>query len=300
MAGDVYVPLTELEEEAELAREEFVARFRGNTLAAYLGDLDAWFDWCAEQPVPVLDIKRVHFARYDRWMEVTKGYAPSTRDRRISTVCSFYRNALADERITADPTRYIHRPKVPKESQTLGLSYDEFVCFLKAARALGPIDHAVACLLGLLGLRCTEALSVNVEDLSEERGHRVLRVVGKGAKRVLIPLPAPVAEIIDLAVAGRPAGPLLRTRTGARMTRSAVCRTVARICRKAGISKRISPHSLRHTYVTQLLDAGAALREVQIAARHADPRQTMRYDRAREQLDRHANYVLAARMAGDI
>jgi site-specific recombinase XerD len=57
---------------------------------------------------------------------------------------------------------------------------------------------------------------------------------------------------------------------------------------------------LRHTFVTQLLDAGASLRDVQIAARHADPRITMRYDRARVQLDRHVNYVLAARVAGAI
>jgi integrase/recombinase XerD len=152
--------------------------------------------------------------------------------------------------------------------------------------------------LGMLGLRCTEALSVNIEDLSEERGHRVLRVIGKGDKPALIPLPGPVAEVIDLAVAGRTSGPVLRTRSGARMTRSAVRRSVARICKEAGITKRISPHSLRHTYVTQLLDAGAGVRDVQIAARHTDPRQTMRYDRAREQLDRHANYVLAARMSG--
>jgi integrase/recombinase XerD len=57
------------------------------------------------------------------------------------------------------------------------------------------------------------------------------------------------------------------------------------------------PHMLRHTYVTSMLDAGVDLRDVQIAARHADPRTTMRYDRARKNLDRHANYILAAYMA---
>jgi integrase/recombinase XerD len=77
-------------------------------------------------------------------------------------------------------------------------------------------------------------------------------------------------------------------------------RLVRNICRAAGIGARIFPHSLRHTYVTQLLDAGASLRDVQIGARHADPRITMRYDRARLQLDRHVNYVLAARVAGSI
>src|SRR6266550_4600977 len=60
---------------------------------------------------------------------------------------------------------------------------------------------------------------------------------------------------------------------------------------------RAHPHMLRHTYVTTMLDAGADLRDVQIAARHADPRTTMRYDRARNNLDRHPNYILAAYMA---
>jgi site-specific recombinase XerD len=84
------------------------------------------------------------------------------------------------------------------------------------------------------------------------------------------------------------------------MDRQAAARIVRNTCRAAGISARISPHSLRHTYVTQLLDASASLRDVQIGARHADPRVTMRYDRARLQLDRHVNYVLAARVAGAI
>ncbi len=66
----------------------------------------------------------------------------------------------------------------------------------------------------------------------------------------------------------------------------------------AGIQiARAHPHMLRHTYVTTMLDAGADLRDVQIAARHADPRTTMRYDRARNNLDRHPNYILAAYMA---
>ena len=63
---------------------------------------------------------------------------------------------------------------------------------------------------------------------------------------------------------------------------------------------RMHPHMLRHTYVTTMLDAGVDLRDVQIAARHADPRTTMRYDRARNNLDRHPNYILAAYMASEV
>jgi len=81
------------------------------------------------------------------------------------------------------------------------------------------------------------------------------------------------------------------------MDRYAADRTVKRPCRAAGITKRISHHSLRHSFITAALDAGVPLRDVQEAASHADPRTTMRYDRVRQSLDRHATYVVAAFIA---
>ena len=82
------------------------------------------------------------------------------------------------------------------------------------------------------------------------------------------------------------------------MDRHAATRRLKALAKTAGVSTvRMHPHMLRHTYVTTMLDAGIDLRDVQIAARHADPRTTMRYDRARNNLDRHANYILAAFMA---
>jgi integrase/recombinase XerD len=82
------------------------------------------------------------------------------------------------------------------------------------------------------------------------------------------------------------------------MNRCAADRTVKRLARRAGIRKRISPHSLRHSFITAALDAGVPLGDVQEAASHADPRTTMRYDRGRQSLDRHATYVVAAFVAG--
>jgi site-specific recombinase XerD len=82
------------------------------------------------------------------------------------------------------------------------------------------------------------------------------------------------------------------------MDRHCATRRLRALARVAGIATdRMHPHMLRHTFVTTMLDAGVDLRDVQIAARHADPRTTMRYDRARKNLDRHPNYVLAAYMA---
>ncbi len=153
-------------------------------------------------------------------------------------------------------------------------------------------------MLGLLGLRIFEATGADIADLGEEHGHRVLRVCGKGTKVVLVPLPPAAGRAIDQAIGARADDPILLNSRGTRMDRHAATRRLRRLAENAGV--RITsphPHMLRHTFVTTMLDAGVDLRDVQIAARHADPRTTMRYDRARKNLDRHPNYILDAYMA---
>ena len=120
----------------------------------------------------------------------------------------------------------------------------------------------------------------------------------KGAKVVLVPLPPAVSRAIDRAMGARISGPILLNSRGARMDRHAATRRLQRLAEAAGVRiTRPHPHMLRHTFVTTMFDPGVDLRDVQIAARHADPRTTMRYDRARKNLDRHPNYILAAYMA---
>ena len=84
-----------------------------------------------------------------------------------------------------------------------------------------------------------------------------------------------------------------------RLDRHGAARIVRQVARRAGITKPVGPHTLRHAFIiTAALDAGVPLRDVQEAASHADPRTTMRYDRARGSLDRHATYIVAAYLAG--
>jgi integrase/recombinase XerD len=147
-------------------------------------------------------------------------------------------------------------------------------------------------------LRIFEATGADITDLGEEHGHRVLRVCGKGTKVVLIPLPPAVGRAIDQAAGPRASGPILLNGCGARMDRHAATRRLRRLAEDARLRiTRLHPHMLRHTFVTTMLDAGVDLRDAQIAVRHADPRTTMRCDRARTNLDRHPNYILAAYMA---
>ena len=170
---------------------------------------------------------------------------------------------------------------------------------LTAAReSANPNDFALVAMLGLLGLRIFEATGAEVTDLGEEHGHRILKGHGKGDRIVLVPLPPAVGRALDRAVAGRSEGPILRNRRGLRMDRHAGTLRLRHLADTGGVRiARMHPHMLRHTFVTTMLDAGVDLRDVQIAARHADPRTTMRYDRARNNLDRHPNYILAAFMA---
>ena len=103
---------------------------------------------------------------------------------------------------------------------------------------------------------------------------------------------------LDLYTGDRTMGPIFLGVEGGRMDRYCADRMVKRLVKRAEIDKRISPHSLRHSFITAALDAGVPLRDVQEAASHADPRTTMRYDRARRSLDRHATYIVSTFIAG--
>ncbi|MGH9156567.1 MAG: tyrosine-type recombinase/integrase [Acidimicrobiales bacterium] len=126
-------------------------------------------------------------------------------------------------------------------------------------------------------------------------GHRTLRILGKGNKPATIPL-VPSARTIDLAIGERCEGPILRRRDGHRLDRRTAHRWVRSIGKRAGLD--LHPHMLRAAFIMAALDAGVPLRDVQIAARHADPRTTTIYDRRRQNFDRHAAYVVVAFVAG--
>ncbi len=115
---------------------------------------------------------------------------------------------------------------------------------------------------------------------------------------VTIPLAPRTARAIDLAIGERTGGPVFLATDGRRLDRHGAGRVVRRTARRAGIGKVVTPHTLRHAFITAALDAGVPLRDVQEAASHADPRTSMRYDRARGSLDRHATYNVAANDAG--
>jgi integrase/recombinase XerD len=173
----------------------------------------------------------------------------------------------------------------------------ELGAFLFAAERFDHDHAALGVLLGLNGLRVSEACGTNIEDLGFQRGHRTLHIIGKGNKPAIIPLVPRAARTIDLAVEERSEGPIIRRRDGQRLDRRTAHRWVRSIGRRAGLGD-VHPHMLRAGFIMAALEAGVPLRDVQIAARHADPRTTTIYDHRRENFDRHAAYVVVAFVAG--
>jgi integrase/recombinase XerD len=296
VSSDRLVPVTD---QLRLAVAAYLARFKGRSREHTESDLRCYLAWCAQRSLDPLAARRPHLELYLRWMQEVRLFKPSTVSRRFSVAAGFYRTCVIDGLLEHSPAEHVRRPPVPLESPTLGFTHLQFEALLTAARdSRNRYDFALVAMLGLLGLRIFEATGADIADLGEEHGHRVLRMCGKGTKIVLIPLPPAVGRAIDRAIGARTHGPILLNSRGTRMDRHAATRRLRRLAETAGVPiARPHPHMLRHTFVTTMLDAGVDLRDVQIAARHADPRTTMRYDRARKNLDRHPNYILAAYMA---
>src|SRR5262249_34716637 len=199
-------------DEAQLAAAGFLARYGGRTLEAYRHDLRGFFQWAADVGIAVLEPTRPHIELYRSMLE-ERGLAASTIDRRLSSVCGFYRFAHIDGRIALNPAPYVRRPPV-HASDARGLDRSELGVFLFTAEQYDHAHSALAVLLGLNGPRVSEACAPNTGDLGLGRGHRPLRIGGKANKPAVIPLVPRTARTVDLAIGERGEGPMLRRRDG--------------------------------------------------------------------------------------
>ena len=286
---------------AQLAAVSYLARYSGHTQEPYASQLRRWFAWCETNGLdPLIGIQRAHVELYIRQLGES-GLMDSSVNTMMHGVRGFFRFAHIDGSIPADPAVYARLPKVHRdESRTQGLDRLELIRFLQVAQTISTHHGALAYLLGINALRASEAAAVRIEDYAETlRGHRVLHLVGKGNRPATMPLTVPVLRVLEACRGERTPGPLvLRPVSGKPIDRRDAYRMVARIAKAAGIPRHVSPHSLRHAAITNALDAGVPLRDAQILARHADPRTTEHYDRARGNLDRHGVHFLTAYVAG--
>jgi site-specific recombinase XerD len=277
---DVVVSVEPLFTETErIALAGFLAGYSGLTRDAYTLDLRMFTTWCHQHRLHLFQARRADIECFGRDMEA-RGRARATIARRLCTIAGFYRYAVEEELLEHSPVVHVRRPRLDYESHAIALDRNEVGSLLVAAGLGAPNEHALISLLAINGLRISEALGADIDKLGLEREHRTLTVLRKGGKIVTIPLAPRTARAIDLAIGERLDGPIFLRPDGQRMDRHCASRIVRRVTRRAGVDKPIGPHTLRHAFITAALDAGVPLRDVQEAASHADPRTTMRYDRA--------------------
>jgi integrase/recombinase XerD len=220
--------------------------------------------------------------------------------RHLSSIRSFFHFLLAEEMVTTDPTEHLSSPKqwstIPKFLNREQI--DKLIAAPDCAKPSGLRDRAMLELLYATGVRVTELILLRMSNVDFRLG--VVRVTGKGNKQRMVPVhQAALSSISDYVKRGRPG--LLKGRTspylfvtarGGAMTRQAFWTSIKLNGRKAGIFHSLSPHVLRHTFATHLLEGGADLRSVQTMLGHADLSTTEIYthvvrSRLRDTLDRH-------------
>ncbi len=268
-----------------LALAGYLAGYRGLTREAYALDLRQFTTWCRIRSLPLFAVRRADIESFARDLE-TLGRARATVTRRLSTIAGFYKYAVEEELLDHSPAAHVRRPRVDYESHAVALDRNELGALLVAAGLGPPVEHALISLLALNGLRVSEATGADIEHLGLERqgGH-----YSAGATHGPGDRPNHRGTRRRSRVHGR-------GRAAARPVRRRADRPQDRPPRRDQRGRHAS-HAAARVHHRQL-DAGVPLRDVQEAASHADPRTTMRYDRARGSLDRHATYIVAAYVAG--
>lgn len=273
----------------------YLLRYPPNTRRIYQSHINQWVAWCRDHGVEPLLIQRAHIEAWGRYLGEVRKLKPSSVKAKLNCICGMYKFAHLDGMLLTNPAAYVRRPKVDFVSTTNSLSRSELADILKHAEAESWSTYTMICLLGLNGLRIGELLAIDVEHLGYERGFRTLHLPHrKGGRVSTLSLAVRTAYAVEQTLAGRQTGPLLLGRNGQRLDIAAARRTLRRLCRKAGITKRISPHGLRHSFVTLALDAGVPERDVMASTGHLHPQMITYYDRHRGSIERNATHAVAA------
>jgi len=250
----------------------------GQDLDSYLRDLER---------MRIEDPHRITRAHLDRHLSTLarRGLSKRSQARHLSTLRSFHRFLVAEKLTSHDPSEELAPPKVVPKLPVF-LTHQEVEALLAApdARtALGARDLAMLRLLYATGLRVSELVRLSINDLNLQAGYLV--ATGKGRKQRLVPVGELAAASIrqylgsarSVLLKGRASTALFVGRGARTLTRQGFWKLINGYARKSGIRRRISPHKLRHSFATHLLEGGADLRSVQAMLGHADLSTTQIY-----------------------
>jgi integrase/recombinase XerD len=263
-----------------------------NTLGAYKADLIALNRRLAERDVALVDASRADILDYIAW-RVESGAKPRSTARQLSSFRRFYRYLVREGALAEDPTAQIAMPKIGR-ALPQSLTEEEVEALLSAPTVSDPLGHRDRAMLEVLyatGVRVSELINLKLSQLNLNQG--VLRIFGKGDRERLIPLGDEAQDWLREFIDGprveilleRQTDYLFPTRRGDRMTRQAFWHIIKRYAKKAGIQKKLSPHTVRHAFAPHLLNHGADLRVVQLLLGHSDLSTTQIYTHvARERM----------------
>ena len=270
-----------------------------NTLRAYRADLLALNRRLASREVDLVRAKPADILEYLSW-RVQTGAQPRSSARQLSSFRRFFRHLLREGVVERDPTAQIAMPKMGR-GLPHSLTEEEVEALLAAPVISLPLGHRDRAMLELLyatGVRVSELVNLKLSQVNLNQG--VLRIIGKGDRERLIPLGSEAQDWLQAFILGprveilsqHRTEYLFPTRRGNRMTRQSFWHVVKRHAKKAGIHKKLSPHSVRHAFATHLLNHGADLRVVQLLLGHSDVSTTQIYTHvARERMkELHAKH----------
>jgi len=260
-----------------------------HTLRSYRTDLDDFQRFLASQHAEGLSATDARAVR--AWLAAlhARGLAPASVGRKLAALRSCFRFLVRRGVMAANPAREVRGPRQPRKLVSF-LPLEEAKELADARAVVGPFrlrDVAILELLYATGVRVSELVGLDLDAL--DRTDRTVRVLGKGRKERIVPFGVKAAQALEawLDRRGEQGGPVFTSARGRRLGVRAVHTIVRRSARAAGIVRRVSPHTLRHTFATHLLDKGADLRMIQELLGHSRLSTTQRYTHvASEQLAR--------------
>jgi integrase/recombinase XerC len=264
-------------------------RFSPRTVLAYRTDLERFADFWqrefGEQPAAKAPLARVDALAVRSYLAALHRAGLKNRSiaRHLSTLRSFFRWACREAYLEKSPASGLLSPRVPRTlPRALTLDDTEILLAKSEQDAVPERERALFELLYATGLRVSEAAGLDLEDV--DLSARLLRATGKGSKERLVPFGEQAEDALRAYLPVRAAlcraeggGPLFVNRRGGRLTTRSMARLLKRRLAAAGLPRDISPHALRHTFATHLLQAGADLRSIQELLGHASLSTTQKY-----------------------
>ena len=266
-----------------------------NTIAAYRRDLAAYSRYLETAGITALDA--VTAEHVEAWVSSLRSreqpMAPSSIARMLSAVRGVHRFALEESLVMDDPTADARPPKAARRLPK-AIGVDEITALLEAASGDEPLrlrDRALLEFLYATGARVSEAVGLDLDDVAHvgtgsDGGGEIVRLFGKGGKQRIVPLGSFAVQALDaylvrarpILIAGaRDPKPLFLGARGARLSRQHVWLIIRETAERAGISAELSPHTMRHSFATHLLQGGADVRVVQELLGHASVATTQIY-----------------------